>query len=178
MKAFVCPKDCSKIPNKVFGVKFYHSDSSVCQAAIHAGIMSDNGGQGSLMFEKPKVDYDGDTQAGITSSKLFNTDKSGYTFSVIGSKMDTTGYFFEDYKAEEVDENYDIEDHARAIKTPSSWIFTVFPFDEKGLKQVIQNNSEIDVVDVAGEFASKLVRKGFDSANGMMKINIYFESIH
>jgi hypothetical protein len=59
--------------------------------------MTDNGGSGSLIFEKAKVDYDGDTQAGITSSKLFNAEKNGFTFSVIGTKMDTTGYFVEDY---------------------------------------------------------------------------------
>ena len=44
MKAYICPKNCSRVPKKVFGVKYYHTISSVCQAAIHAGIMTDNGG--------------------------------------------------------------------------------------------------------------------------------------
>lgn len=54
---------------------------------------------------------------------MFNLDKHGNTFVVIGTKMDTTGYFVEDYKAEEIDENYSVEDHARGNKAPSRWTF-------------------------------------------------------
>ncbi len=137
MKAFICPKDCSKIPHSVFGVKDYFDASSVCQAAIHAGIMTDNGGSCSLMFEKPYADYNGNTQAGITSKIFENQEKEGATFVVIGTKMDTTGYYVEDYKADEIEENYEAEDHPKAAKGPSRWSFTLFPFDEKGMKKVI-----------------------------------------
>lgn len=30
LKSFICPVDCSKIPNIAFGVLVYHSSSSVC----------------------------------------------------------------------------------------------------------------------------------------------------
>jgi hypothetical protein len=51
---------------------------------------------------------------------------------VIGTKMDTTGYYEEDYKADEIEENYEAEDHNKAAKAPSRWGFTTFPFDKKG----------------------------------------------
>jgi hypothetical protein len=45
MKAFVCPKNCSKMEHKVYNhKKDYWEQSSVCQAAIHAGIMTEFGG--------------------------------------------------------------------------------------------------------------------------------------
>ena len=51
--------------------------------------------------------------------------------------MDTSGYFYEDYKSDEIDENYEVEDHERAAKGPSRWSYVIFPFDEKGEKKVI-----------------------------------------
>lgn len=51
--------------------------------------------------------------------------------------MDTTGYFVEDYKSDEIEENYEVEEHKRAENGPARWSYTVFPFDEKGEKKVI-----------------------------------------
>ena len=83
--------------------------------------MTDNGGEASLMYEKPRKEYDGNTQAGITSALFFNTEKEGMSFVVIGSKLDTTGYFKEDYTSSEIDENYNIWEHKRAAKGPARW---------------------------------------------------------
>ena len=40
-----CNTDCSKIDHNVFGNDIYTEDSSICQAAIHKGYMSDKGGE-------------------------------------------------------------------------------------------------------------------------------------
>jgi len=115
----------------------YHSTSSVCQAAIHANVMTDKGGSASLMFEKVKAEYDGSTRAQITSNLFFNTEKEGHSFVIIGNKMENTSYFVEEYESEEVDNDYDVWEHKRASKGPARWGFNKFPHDPLGEKIVI-----------------------------------------
>lgn len=47
-----CPKGCVDIPINIFGVAIYSDDSSICQAAIHYGVISDRGGEISFTIEK------------------------------------------------------------------------------------------------------------------------------
>lgn len=66
LKSFICPKDCSKKKHKVFnqGTEYFFK-SSVCQAAIHSGIMTEFGGAVQLIFTKPIKVYEGTSNAGI-----------------------------------------------------------------------------------------------------------------
>ncbi|KAM6225474.1 cysteine-rich secretory protein LCCL domain-containing 2 isoform 1-T1 [Rhynchocyon petersi] len=41
---YQCPAGCLKSKAKVFGTVFYESSSSVCRAAIHSGVIGDEGG--------------------------------------------------------------------------------------------------------------------------------------
>ena len=47
-----CPKDCSKEEQEVFGDSIYTDDSKVCQAGIHAGLLTDKGGELEIAIEE------------------------------------------------------------------------------------------------------------------------------
>lgn len=47
-----CPPECSKIAINVFGDTIYSADSSVCQSAMHFGVLSDKGGELELQIEE------------------------------------------------------------------------------------------------------------------------------
>lgn len=93
-KAYHCPKDCSKIKHNVYNNKFeYHYSSSVCQAAIHSGILTDMGGAISLKYKDPISLYFGTFNAGINGQRMINGGLQGLSFTIHGSKEETTEYF-------------------------------------------------------------------------------------
>lgn len=50
---FVCPKNCSIIkPLELYGDGYYSDDSMICPAAIHQGVLSDEGGEVRVRIEK------------------------------------------------------------------------------------------------------------------------------
>lgn len=58
---------------------------------------------------------------------------------------------------------------------PSNWI--VIPFNKDEFKSfVLMNDSSIEDEQLKPEFAAKYFRKDFDTANGVYKLNIYFDN--
>lgn len=78
-----CPADCSKEKGTLFGLGQYTADSSVCQAGIHSGVISDEKG-GVIAYTKTWGNgyYIGIEKNGLSSSEI-NT-KVPVSFTVQG----------------------------------------------------------------------------------------------
>lgn len=64
---YECPPD--GVEDTVWGTDVYTDDSSVCNAAVHAGLISlDEGGTVTIVIEGPQDAYTGSEQNGVTSS--------------------------------------------------------------------------------------------------------------
>lgn len=65
-----CPSNCSDASGRVWGTDIYTDDSSVCLAAIHAGVIkSSTGGAFTIEWLLGQESYIGTTANGITTSE-------------------------------------------------------------------------------------------------------------
>jgi hypothetical protein len=65
--SFVCPPDGSL--SAVYGTDTYTDDSSICGAAVHAGLISfESGGAVTIEIRPGQESYTGSTRNGVTSS--------------------------------------------------------------------------------------------------------------
>eukprot|EP00127_Corallochytrium_limacisporum_P007308 Clim_evm49s246 gene=Clim_evmTU49s246 len=84
-----CPPLCQPATSwKVFGSGPYRADSSLCRAAIHAGVIGKNGGCTAVVSTGPQQSFTGSTQNGVTTEtsdmlfpESFEFDTS-YSFSM------------------------------------------------------------------------------------------------
>ncbi len=67
------PLECTCTPvqlsGSVWGSDIYTFDSSVCQAARHAGVLTEDGGQVTIFLAGRCASFDGTTQNGVTTSR-------------------------------------------------------------------------------------------------------------
>ncbi|XP_049584847.1 secretory phospholipase A2 receptor-like [Syngnathus scovelli] len=79
---FHCPPKCADSQHNVTGTLVYNEDSSVCVAAIHAGVIrNDIGGDCIVMTDVAKNGFAGSTQNGITSLKSAESTDQAFTFA-------------------------------------------------------------------------------------------------
>ncbi|KAM9817781.1 secretory phospholipase A2 receptor-like isoform 5-T5 [Syngnathus typhle] len=79
---FHCPPKCANSKHNVTGTLVYNKDSSVCAAAIHAGVIrNDIGGDCIVMKALAKKGFAGSTQNGITSLKNADSTDEAFTFA-------------------------------------------------------------------------------------------------
>lgn len=71
-----CPASCGSSPGVVWGSRFYTDDSSICGAAIHAGVISNQGGPLLLTIAPGQQSYTGSTQNGVTTSNWGSWSRS------------------------------------------------------------------------------------------------------
>lgn len=76
---FECPSGCGT--SSTWGTELYTSDSSLCTAAIHMGVISKDGGVFRASYEDGQTAYVGSTQNGVTTS---NYGAWSASFSVRG----------------------------------------------------------------------------------------------
>jgi hypothetical protein len=62
-----CPPGCSRTTS-IWGSDFYTADSSICTAAIHAGLIGDNGGDFTVIIEPGRPAYRGTRRNGVLSA--------------------------------------------------------------------------------------------------------------
>lgn len=67
-----CPKGCDQSQATVFGRGIYHGDSSICKAAIHAGIINGNGGKLKVVMQTPVPQYISSHENGIFTKDKVN----------------------------------------------------------------------------------------------------------
>jgi len=77
-KVLLCPRNCQNSSKDVIGTGIYHSNSSICKAALHAGGLSGNGGKISVILQKAEKTYNGSSQNGINSINLIGDGKSAF----------------------------------------------------------------------------------------------------
>lgn len=63
---FYCPPNGS--PSTVWGTDIYSDDSSVCTAAVHAGVIGFGGGMVHIVIQPGQSQYIPSTRYGVTSS--------------------------------------------------------------------------------------------------------------
>lgn len=81
-----CPANCSKYPIGVTGNVVYTSDSNICAAAIHEGVISDiHGGIFALVKTFGLNKYEQDNSNGILTTSLAQKWFSSFTLSKINS---------------------------------------------------------------------------------------------
>ncbi|TNN77291.1 Cysteine-rich secretory protein LCCL domain-containing 1 [Liparis tanakae] len=78
-----CPRNCLRDSGaRVIGTKYYSDKSSICRAAVHAGVIqNESGGYLDVMPVDKRKQYSGSYQNGITSESLLNLT-SGKAFRV------------------------------------------------------------------------------------------------
>lgn len=62
-----CPADCGK-SGATWGTDSYTGDSAICRAAIHAGLVGEDGGEVTVILEPGRPAYRGSSRHGIASS--------------------------------------------------------------------------------------------------------------
>lgn len=63
-----CPSGCAAAGRSIWGTDVYTADSAVCTAAIHAGIITDGGGQLGVSIVPGQPAYRGTTRNGVRTS--------------------------------------------------------------------------------------------------------------
>lgn len=79
-----CPANCA---GTIWGTGTYTDDSSVCRAAIHAGVIPASGGQFLLTIAPGLQSYPGSTANGITSSQWGSWTRSFIPSPVSGASV-------------------------------------------------------------------------------------------
>jgi hypothetical protein len=74
-RELTCPASCQKDVD-VYGTDVYTSDTPVCAAAMHAGVMSARGGEVTVVVEPGRPAYRGSKRNGVTSSDWGKDDLS------------------------------------------------------------------------------------------------------
>lgn len=70
-----CPAGCSS-SGSVWGTGTYSDDSSICKAAIHAGVITDAGGSFDVTIADGLSSYPSSTQNGVTTSSWGSWSRS------------------------------------------------------------------------------------------------------
>ena len=78
-----CPAGCRR-RHGVWGSRIYTSDSSVCVAAIHDGVLGERGGYALLLKRSGRISYPGEEAHGVVSSPYGAYPESFEIFGVSG----------------------------------------------------------------------------------------------
>jgi hypothetical protein len=71
-----CPVNCAAMGGSVWGTDLYTTDSSICRAAVHAGVVGNNGGPAVVTLAAGQGAYSGIVRNGVTSSAWGAYDQS------------------------------------------------------------------------------------------------------
>jgi len=123
-----CPDGCTRKDVTIFGTDLYTQNSAVCQAAIHAGLMTDLGGEVSWVIVPSPSVFLASTRGHLASQKA-DGDESPFAIKFIGSKKNTCKFFEEDYVPAVIFKNWAVVDAKSALNGPSQWTFTKDPTD-------------------------------------------------
>jgi hypothetical protein len=89
--AFTCPANQS-YAYSVWGTDYYTDDSAICAAAIHAGIISNQGGSGVLQIAPGRGSYNGTSRNGI-NTRDYGAWHGSYVFTGGGGASSGGGAF-------------------------------------------------------------------------------------
>jgi len=94
-----CPAHCANESGSLWGLGIYSVNSNICQAAIHAGIITDEKG-GSVAFTKiwGQKYYRGYERNGVTSNELTDKVWASFTLSALNSQWKNMWILFKENK--------------------------------------------------------------------------------
>jgi len=73
-----CPAGCSTTGG-IWGTDVYTADTGICHAAVHAGVVSDQGGEVTVILEPGRPAYRGSLRNGVQSSD-YGSYRSSFRF--------------------------------------------------------------------------------------------------
>ncbi|SCO69519.1 LCCL domain-containing protein, putative [Plasmodium vivax] len=79
-RTIMCPSGCDKMEGKIWGTNVYAPSSTLCKAAIHSGVLSNQGGLVDLSLGSAVDEFTGSTQNGVESHSSARRSRS-LTFS-------------------------------------------------------------------------------------------------
>ncbi|ANQ10419.1 Uncharacterized protein PCOAH_00050630 [Plasmodium coatneyi] len=79
-RTIICPSGCDKMDGKIWGTNVYTPSSILCKAAIHSGVLSNQGGLVDMSVGSAVDKFTGATQNGIESHSSARQSRS-LTFS-------------------------------------------------------------------------------------------------
>lgn len=92
IQVYDCPANCAADAGAVWGTDIYTSDSSVCAAAIHAGVITDvDGGLVIVRYEPGLESYASTTRNGITTEEYGAWDAAASIAPVTEDMMSVPG---------------------------------------------------------------------------------------
>jgi hypothetical protein len=172
----VCPQDCNskKDSKHIYGTDFYTETSPICIAAIHAGVLSDKGGEIEFLIQGEQSAFKASKAFGILSQ-----DHGVYlrSFSFLGQKSHLTYKFMEDYEGR-FEDKWKIEIANGAIdQNKNEWSYRLE-------ERVVSSNSHVEkfhtikhtgtiaLQDAGYNFSALVFLKNVDWVNGFVKFNL------
>ena len=169
----LCPANCSRLHQKVYGTEVYTDNSPICLAAIHYGILSDKGGEIEFMIEIGMSDYRGTRGFGITSESKGTHVRS---IKFLGTKAVVYYKFREDF-SDKITKNWNIYNNKKSDDVTSSFWSVINKSDyvnKEGKKETLKTIMHTGKIRMSGEmnYASTIVLKDAEWANGIIKFNM------
>ncbi|KAL4441234.1 hypothetical protein ABPG77_011471 [Micractinium sp. CCAP 211/92] len=91
-----CPPGCLTASGSIWGTGAYTSDSSICRAAIHAGVLTNKGGTIPIFYERGRTLYLSSNKNGVQSNS-YGSYSSSFKFTAPAlpptATCDTTANF-------------------------------------------------------------------------------------
>ena len=165
----ICPKNCSKIFQIVYGKDIYSGDSSICQAAIHFGAITDNGGEVQFIIDKGLKQYIGSKSYDINSK-----DREAFIKSIKIFKLNENfrSEYTEMFTSKSLNKYWEIHDELESEDTPSKWNYAPSPTpNSKHL--VISQTSSIKLLDDEFRYSTFLILKDINHINTLLKVTLY-----
>jgi hypothetical protein len=166
-----CPENCSKTAHYVFGSNLYSGDSSICQAAIHAGALNDRGGEVQFMIEPGEKLYFRKRAFGIESKERDSYVKSIRFFNANNNLFVK---YKEEFKSPSVQTNWDVIDNLEADHYPSKWEFVNTPSNIKSPSKFLLHQAHKTKSQSPLSFGTILALKNVDVVNSYFKVSLYF----
>ena len=169
-----CPPKCSKVPHNVFGNELYSGDSSICQAAMHAGTLNDRGGEVQFIIEPGKKLYFGSKAFGIESK-----ERDSYVKSIRFFNGNNNLYlkFKEEFNNQFITKNWEILDNLEASDYPSKWEYVPTPKNIKSSSKYLIHHAKKTRAESIMGYGSILSLRGADVVNSLYKLSFYFVNL-
>jgi hypothetical protein len=168
-----CPNQCSQVVTDIIGSEVYTDTSSICKAAIHYGVLTDNGGEVDFMIGGGQNYYPTTNGFGIISRVL----PSSYvrSFSFLGTRVSLIYSYKELYEGNIFDK-WDPEKQPDVLEsTDDFWSFYIENIINssnvvKSVKSImhkgrIKSTSPIN-------YASLIKLKGAEWTNGYILVSV------
>jgi hypothetical protein len=167
----VCPSNCSKAKVSCYGSEIYADNSSICYAGIHYGILSDKGGEIEFIIEGEQSSFKSTKGFGVISKPKESYIRS---FRFLGQKSTLSVKFHEDYKGKIIEKWSQHVEIAATDKEKDSWEYVKENRQSKGQFETFQaiHHTGVARVDMEYGFASWVILKNAEFANGVVKFNI------